>query len=201
MPPDEVRAQLASVRAADLITVTDQGLLATYLPLLYDPARHVLLGHVARNNNHWRAAGGDIESLVILRGPDDYVSPAWYATKREHGRVVPTWNYTTLHVYGDLIAHDDVEWLRGLVTRLTDHHEAAQTEPWHVTDAPASYIQGQLRAIVGLELVITRVEAKAKLSQNRPAADRAGVVAGLEHIGTPQAVSLADRMRPGLRVD
>jgi transcriptional regulator len=201
MPPDEARELLAGVRAADLVTVSDQGLVATFLPLLYEPERHVLLGHVARNNDHWRAAGGDAESLVILRGPDDYVSPSWYATKREHGRVVPTWNYTTLHVYGRLLAHDDVEWLRGLVTRLTNHHEATQAEPWHVTDAPARYIDGQLRAIVGLELVIARVEAKAKLSQNRSIADRAGVVAGLNEVGTPHAVALAEQMRPGLSLD
>ena len=201
MPPDEARAWLAGVRAADLVTVSDHGLVATFLPLLYEAERHVLLGHVARNNDHWRAAGGDVESLVILRGPDDYVSPSWYDTKREHGRVVPTWNYTTLHVYGRLIAHDDVEWLRGLVTRLTNKHEATQAEPWHVTDAPARYIDGQLRAIVGLELVISRVEAKAKLSQNRSDADRAGVVAGLNEVGTPHAVALAEQMRPGRSLD
>jgi transcriptional regulator len=106
-----------------------------------------------------------------------------------------------VHVYGRLVAHDDVEWLRGLVTRLTNHHEATQAEPWHVTDAPARYIDGQLRAIVGLELVITRVEAKAKLSQNRSLADRAGVVAGLNEVGTPHAVALAEQMRPGLSQD
>ena len=201
MPPDEARAWLTGVRAADLITVSDQRLVATFLPLLYEAERHVLLGHVARNNDHWRAAGGNVESLVILRGPDDYVSPSWYATKREHGRVVPTWNYTTLQVYGRLVAHDDVEWLRGLVTRLTNQHEATQAEPWHVADAPARYIDGQLRAIVGLELVITRVEAKAKLSQNRSIADRSGVVSGLNEVGTPHAVALAEQMRLGLSVD
>lgn len=197
MPPDDQRVLLVGVRAADLVTVSDRGMVATFLPLLYDADRHVMLGHVARNNDHWRAAGGEVESLVILHGPDDYVSPNWYATKREHGRVVPTWNYTTLHVYGRLIAHDDAEWLRALVTRLTNQHEAGQAAPWHVTDAPGRYIEGQLRAIVGLELVISRVEAKAKLSQNRSAADRAGAVAGLEEVGTPQARALADLMRPG----
>ena len=115
--------------------------------------------------------------------------------------MVPTWNYTRLHVYGRLVAHDDVEWLRALVTRLTDHHEATLAEPWHVTDAPDRYIEGQLRALVGMEFVITRVEAKAKLSQNRSTEDRTGVVAGLEEVGTPPALGLADQMRPGLSVD
>jgi Transcriptional regulator len=160
-----------------------------------------LLGHIALANRQWETAQPGVPALAIVHGPDGYVSPTWYATKREHGRVVPTWNYTTLHVYGRLVAHDDVEWLRALVTRLTDHHEATLAEPWHVTDAPDRYIEGQLRAIVGMEFVITRVEAKAKLSQNRSTEDRTGVVAGLEEVGTPPALALADQMRPGLSVD
>jgi transcriptional regulator len=194
MAPELVRAALGGVIAADLITPSKDGLVATFLPLLYDAERHALLGHVARNNDHWRVAGGTAESLVILRGPDHYISPSWYPTKREHGRVVPTWNYTTLHVYGGLVAHDDVEWLRGLVTRLTERHESSRRDRWHVTDAPERYIAGQLRAIVGLELAITRVEAKAKLSQNRPAEDRAGVVAALAREPAPAAELLAEEM-------
>jgi transcriptional regulator len=182
MPADEVARMLSEISAVDLVTPGPDGLLATFLPMLFDPrtGEHgSLLGHVARNNPHWQAAGGAPESMVIVRGPDAYISPSWYAAKREHGRVVPTWNYTTLHVYGSLVAHDDVEWLRGLVTRLTDHHEGSFEAPWAVTDAPEAYIAGQLRAIVGVELLITRIEAKAKLSQNRSEEDRAGVVAGL----------------------
>jgi transcriptional regulator len=133
---------------------------------------------VARNNAHWQAVTSG-ESLVIVRGPDAYVSPGWYAAKQEHGRVVPTWNYVSLHVYGQLVVHDDSDWLRRNVTALTEKFEAAQPTPWAVTDAPASYIDGMLRAIVGLELRITRVDAKAKLSQNRSEADRQGVVEGL----------------------
>jgi transcriptional regulator len=134
---------------------------------------------VARNNPHWRAAVAG-ESMVIAHGPDAYVSPSWYATKREHGRVVPTWNYLTAHVYGELVVHDDVEWLRALVTRLTQRHELDRPQPWSIGDAPEAFIEGQLRAIVGVELRIVRIEAKAKLSQNRPEADRAGVIAGLD---------------------
>lgn len=178
----DVAALLGNAGLVDLVSPTRAGsLIATPLPMLHDDG--ALLGHVARNNPHWSLAGPG-QSMAIVRGPDAYISPQWYATKGEHGRVVPTWNYLTAHVYGELIVHDDVEWLRGLVTRLTDTYEASRAAddaqpPWQVSDAPAPYIDGQLRAIVGIELRITRVEAKAKLSQNRSEADRSGVVAGL----------------------
>ena len=181
----EVRALLDNHGAADLITATDDGLLATFLPFVFDPAvgeRGALLGHVARNNDQWRRPPiGD--AMVIVRGPDAYISPSWYASKAEHGRVVPTWNYVTAHVYGELVVHDDPAWLDALVRRLTDRHEQGSAEPWSVDDAPTRFIAGQLRAIVGLELVITRIEAKLKLSQNRPPADITGVLAGLEAAG------------------
>lgn len=178
----DVQALLAGADLVDLVSPTTGGsLIATPLPMLYDGT--ALLGHVARTNPHWHLAAPG-PSMVIVRGPDAYISPQWYATKREHGRVVPTWNYVTAHVYGELVVHDDVEWLRVLVTRLTDRYEAARAAgdgqaPWPVTDAPASYLAGQLRAIVGVELRITSIEAKSKLSQNRSQADRDGVVAGL----------------------
>lgn len=177
----DVAALLDNAGLVDLVSPTRAGgLVATPLPMLHDG--DALLGHVARNNSHWQLAGAG-QSMAIVRGPDAYISPQWYATKREHGRVVPTWNYITAHVYGDLVIHDDVEWLRGLVTRLTDRYEAARAAadgqpPWQVSDAPAPYIDGQLRAIVGIELRIAKVEAKSKLSQNRSMADRTGVVAG-----------------------
>jgi transcriptional regulator len=186
-----VRELLARHGAADLITLTADGLLATMLPFVYEQNADqqgsgwgALYGHVARNNDQWRkpALG---ESLAIVRGPDAYVSPSWYAAKAEHGRVVPTWNYVTAHVYGRLVVHDDPVWVEDIVRRLTAKHEAArvavpgQSPEWTVDDAPRAFIEGQLRAIVGLELQITRIEAKAKLSQNRPVGDVAGVVAGL----------------------
>jgi transcriptional regulator len=176
----QVDTLLSSISAVDLISPGPDGLLATFLPMIYDPSggpRGALLGHVARNNPHWRDASG--ESLVIVRGPDAYISPNWYPAKAEHGRVVPTWNYLTVHVYGKLVIHDDVTWLRSFVTRLTELHEADLPAPWAVTDAPEKYIEGQLRAIVGLELVIERIDAKAKLNQNRSEADQAGVIAAL----------------------
>jgi transcriptional regulator len=197
---------LAKHGAADLITLTADGLLATMLPFAYDPAAGelgTLYGHVARNNDQWRkpALG---QSLAIVRGPDAYVSPSWYAAKAENGRVVPTWNYVTAHVYGQLVVHDDPDWVEGVVRRLTAKHEAARlTSPgqppaWSVDDAPRAFIEGQLRAIVGLELQITRIEAKNKLSQNRPVGDIAGIVAGLSARGdepTAEAVECANEKR------
>jgi transcriptional regulator len=180
-----VRDLLTHHGAADLVTATPDGLLATMLPFVHEPdagKQGALLGHVARNNDQWRheVLG---EALAIVRGPDAYVSPGWYASKSEHGRVVPTWNYVTAHVYGELVVHDDPGWVEALVRRLTAKHEASMPHPWHVDDAPARFVAGQLRAIVGVELRITRIEAKAKLSQNRPEADVGGVVAGLEARG------------------
>ncbi|HEY1917908.1 MAG TPA: FMN-binding negative transcriptional regulator [Streptosporangiaceae bacterium] len=188
---------LATARAADLITVTSQGLMATLLPFIYQPdvGEHgVLRGHVARNNDQWRlpALG---EALVIARGPDAYISPAWYASKAEHGRVVPTWNYVTAHIYGQLVVHDDPGWVEDLVRALTDVHEKSNPRPWSVDDAPPPYIAGQLRAIVGVEVVISRIEAKAKLSQNRPAADVDGVVAGLRARGDDRSAEAVTEAR------
>jgi transcriptional regulator len=173
---------LANQGAADLVTLTAQGLVATMLPFIYDAEQGSLLGHVARNNDQWRqeALG---EALVIVRGPDAYITPRWYASKAEHGRVVPTWNYMTAHVYGNLVVHDDPVWVEGLVRRLTANKEAGAEHPWTVDDAPPEFIAGQLRAIVGVEVVITRIEAKLKLSQNRTAADVEGVIEGLDAIG------------------
>jgi transcriptional regulator len=198
----DVRDLLARHGAADLITVTEDGLLATMLPFVYDERAGALYGHVARNNDQWRTPALG-ESLAIVRGPDAYVSPSWYAAKAEHGRVVPTWNYVTAHVYGHLVVHDDPEWVEDIVRRLTAKHETAKAEElaaggragdaWSVDDAPRAYVEGQLRAIVGVELRITRIQAKAKLSQNRPAADIAGVVAGLTARGDDRSAAAVQR--------
>ncbi|MEO7260859.1 MAG: FMN-binding negative transcriptional regulator [Jatrophihabitantaceae bacterium] len=191
MSPAEQDELLSAVSTVDLISTTPDGLTATFLPMLYDRAAGTLQGHVARNNPHWRDAGG--QSLAIVRGPDAYVSPSWYPSKAEHGRVVPTWNYVTAHVHGRLVVHDDVDWLRALVIRLTERHEAAIDSPWSVSDAPPAFLDGQLRAIVGLELVIERIEAKSKLSQNRSVADQAGVRAALA-AGGPDEQAVAELM-------
>ena len=191
----EVVELLSHLGAADLVTPTAGGLVATFLPLLHDAEAGVLVGHVARNNEHWRVEPTG-ESLVIARGPDAYVSPSWYPSKREHGRVVPTWNYTTVHVHGELVVHQDEVWLGDVVRRLTDLHEAGSAQPWSVDDAPPPFVAGQLRAIVGVELRITRVEVKLKHSQNRPAADVDGVVAGLDARGDTASAEAVRRARP-----
>jgi transcriptional regulator len=204
---DQLRDLLARAPLADLVTYGASpggpvGFVATPLPLLYDADRGplgTLVGHVARNNPHWQlgrpSAGtgadpagsdppgtdppGPPDSLVILRGPDAYISPTWYASTAEHGRVVPTWNYLTAHVSGHLVTHDDEQWTFEVVRRLTEHFEAGFTPPWTVDDPPARFIAGQLRAIVGIEIVISSIQAKHKLGQNRSAADVTGAVAGL----------------------
>jgi transcriptional regulator len=188
-PDDAVAQLLAAPGAVDLVSSTPAGLTATTLPMLHDPQAHALTGHLARTNTQWRDTVGEV--LVIVRGPDAYVSPSWYASKAEHGRVVPTWDYVLAHVHGELVLHEDADWLAAHVTRLTEAHEAGRSEPWAVTDAPARFVAGQLRAIVGVEVRISRVEAKWKLSQNRPAADVDGVVAGLTAGGeTPTAAAV-----------
>jgi transcriptional regulator len=195
--PDAVRALLARPAAANLVTMTSQGLLATLIPFVFDPTvgeHGALLGHLARNNAQWSEPPIG-ESLVLIQGSDAYISPSWYASKAEHGRVVPTWNYSTAHVYGDLVVHDDPAWLDSLVRRLTDLHEAGSERPWSVDDAPERFIAGQLRAIVGVELRITRIEAKTKLSQNRSDADVDGVVAGLCARGQAESADDVARAR------
>ncbi len=199
---DDVRHLLANLGAADLITPTDEGLLATFLPLIHEPAdaspeageQGRLMGHVARNNRQWKTPPTG-EALVIVRGPEAYVSPAWYATKREHGRVVPTWNYVTAHIHGRFLVHEDRDWIERNVRALVARHEARRAAPWSVDDAPVEYIEGQLRAIVGVEVVITRIEAKLKLSQNRSKADVEGAIDGLEDVGDPRSLATAAAMR------
>jgi len=161
----------------------DGGVDANSIPFVLDPGSPgtlgVLRGHVGRANPLWQTARGDVDSLVVFQGPQGYVSPAWYPSKAEHGKVVPTWNYVMVQARGKLRAIDDADWLRGFVTRLTERHEGGRAAPWAVSDAPADYVATMLRAIVGIEITLTSLTGKWKVSQNRPAADRAGVVAGL----------------------
>jgi transcriptional regulator len=190
-----IRAMVRGIGAGELITIGADGYpQATRLPIVWDGDRLVL--HVARANPHWRAvpADSDVAALVVVTDAEAYVSPAWYASKAEHGRVVPTWNYSAVHVTGRVRRHDDPEWVRRAVTMLTEEHEAGRPEPWAVTDAPATYVDKQLRAIVGLEVTIERVEGKTKLSQNRSDEDRAGVVAGLRAEGAGRERTVADQM-------
>jgi transcriptional regulator len=140
----------------------------------------------------WHAAARDVDALVVFSGPGVYVSPSWYPTKRESGRVVPTWNYAVVHAHGPLRAIQDAEWLRAFVTRLTERHESGRAVPWKVTDAPADFIDRQLAGIVGIEIPVRRLEGKWKVSQNRGAPDRAGVVRGLREGGDPSGARMAD---------
>jgi transcriptional regulator len=201
---DDVRELLRNLGAADLVSATSDGLLATMLPLLWmepavgDDGWGSLHGHVARNNRQWQVPAIG-HAMAIVRGPDAYISPAWYATKREHGRVVPTWNYVTAHVHGRLLIHDDPGWVETNVRALSDRHEAQREAPWSVDDAPERYIAGQLRAIVGVELAIDRIEGKFKLSQNRSDEDIAGAIDGLEAVGERDvsgAMRALERGRP-----
>ncbi len=172
-----------------LVVHGPEGLIANHLPfeLVAEPAPFGTLHcHVARANMVWREFSKDVDALVAFQGSQAYVTPSWYAAKQEHGKVVPTWNYAVVHAQGPMRVIEDPEWLRGLVTRLTDRFEAPRAEPWHVTDAPASYIDGQLRGIVGLEIPIARLIGKWKMSQNRAAADRAGVADGLRASGVAE---------------
>ena len=182
MDADDVRPFVAAVGTAQLVTVGADGVPdATFLPVLWEGDR--LVGHLARANPHWQRIVDGSPALAVVTGSDTYVSPSWYAAKAEHGRVVPTWNYSVVHLRGRVLLHDDPAWVRGLVTRLTDRHEQPRAEPWGVTDAPADYVEKNLRPIVGVEIVVASVEAKAKLSQNRSDEDRAGVAAGLRADG------------------
>jgi transcriptional regulator len=165
---------------------------ASFLPVLW--RADTVVAHLAKANPHWREIEDDTPALLIVTGPDAYVSPSWYATKAEHGKVVPTWNYSAVHLTGRARVHHEPEWLRAAVRDLTDHHESPREKPWHVSDAPETYIEGQLRGIVGVELTVTGVEGKAKLSQNRSAADRNGVIDGLRADGRPGDLAVADSM-------
>lgn len=174
----EVRAFVRDVGAAELVTTGSDGFpLATFLPLVWSGDR--VIAHFARANPHWEQIGPETPVLLVVRGAHAYVSPSWYAAKREHGRVVPTWNYSAVQLRGRArVFHDPAELLEA-VTVLTEAHEGSRAQPWAVSDAPTTFIEGMLRGIVGVEILVEAVEAKAKLSQNRSAEDRAGVVAGL----------------------
>jgi transcriptional regulator len=181
-----------------VVTLGSEGLNGNHIPIEVDPDPApfgTLRGHFARANPVWRDHATDVEALVVFQGPAGYVTPSWYPTKRESGKVVPTYNYAVVHAYGPMRIVEDAAWLRSLVGRLTDRFEATRDEPWRVTDAPADYIDAQLRAIVGIEIPITRLLGKWKMSQNRPEADRASVERALIASGEPDAAALARAMR------
>jgi transcriptional regulator len=191
-----LEAQHGLIRAHPLgllITHGPAGLFASPLPFLLDAAASplgTLRGHLARANPHWRDLG-DAAALVVFEGEEGYVTPSWYETKRETGKVVPTWNYAMVQVRGRPRPVEDREWLARHVADLTDRQEAGRAEPWAVSDAPEPFVAGQLKGIVGVEVEILRIEGKWKVSQNRPEADRAGVVAGLRAQGDAASLAMA----------
>lgn len=178
---DRIHAAIQAARLATLVTATQEGPVGTPLPLMLEPGEGehgTLYGHVAKANPQWRLPPIG-PALAIFMGPDAYVSPGWYPTKQEHGKVVPTWNYVAVHAYGEPEFFEDADRLLDLVTRLTNHHERRRPDPWAVSDAPAPFVAAQLKGIVGFRMPITRLEGKRKLSQNRTEADRNGVALAL----------------------
>jgi transcriptional regulator len=185
---DRIDVQHALIRAHPLgllITAGPAGLLANLFPFLVDAGseKGTLRLHIARANPQWKELQAIEECLVVFQGPQDYVTPSWYATKRETGKVVPTWNYATVHVWGRPRVMNDDAWLRRQLDDLTASREGPREEPWKVDDAPADFVAMQMRAIVGVEIPIARMEGKWKMSQNRPEADRIGVIEGFRAMG------------------
>jgi transcriptional regulator len=208
--PAALLAELCATLPATLVTHSPEGFRASILPMLFDPddgPNGTLCGHVARGNPQWReieaaiAAGGDGagEGLAIFDGPDAYISPAWYPEKQLTGKVVPTWNYVTVQAHGTVTTIHDPGWLIPHVARLVERHESGRPDPWALSDAPDDYVRSQARAIVGLELRITRLEGKRKLSQNRSDADIEGATERLEH-GSPSQRAVAKEMRRSQQV-
>jgi len=196
--PEVLHALMRANPLATIITVTPGGIVANHIPLhLYPdaPGGAVLRGHVARANPLWNDWVSGSEALAVFQGPDGYISPTWYPTKKEHGKVVPTWNYCAVHVYGVLQIHQDTDWIRAQVEALTAWQESASPQPWSVADAPHEYVEAMLKQIVGVEIAITRLYGKWKLSQNQPERNRAGVIEGLAERQDANAAQLRELMR------
>ena len=202
--PDVLQALIAAHPLGTLVTLGSDGLTANHLPFELDPRATggdatfgTLRAHVARANPVWQDFSPTIDALVVFQGPQAYITPSWYAeTKPQTGKVVPTWNYCVVHAHGPLRVIDDAAWVRGLVERLTNRFEANRPAPWQVADAPADFIAKQLTAIVGIEIPLRRLTGKWKVSQNRSAADRAGVAQGLLREAAPGAAAMAACVQP-----
>lgn len=179
---------------ATLVTFSSGGINANHIPLHLseEPAPFgTLRGHVARSNSIWKDYAEDVEVLAVFHGPDAYITPSWYPTKFENGKAVPTWNYAVAHAYGALRVIDDVSWLRAHLEALTAHNEAAFPEQWQLSDAPHDFTEKLIGAVVGIEIVITRLSGKWKISQNQPAQNRAGVIQGLRASGRAESMEMA----------
>lgn len=189
--PDVMHALMRAHPFATLVVMTANGLDANHIPLLIYPQENRLRGHIARANAMWRERDPAVEALAIFQGPQHYITPGWYPSKAEHHKVVPTWNYAVVHARGTLSVIDDAAWLINHVSEMTAHNEASRKAPWKVSDAPADFIAQTAKAIVGIEIALTSLTGKWKVSQNRPAEDQAGVVAGLKTVGTDEALAMA----------
>ena len=194
LEPKVLRDAVRSIRAGELITVGSDGLEASFIPLLISDDAGTVTGHLAMANGQWKRADVSVPALVTWVGPDAYVSPSYYPSKQEHGKVVPTWNFIAVQAKGILTFHEDDEWKRSHVASLTNFHEAPLPSPWSVDDAPKEFIDGLVKAIVGIELRITSIQGKWKLSQNRPKPDISGVISGLESQGPGTATTVAQEM-------
>jgi transcriptional regulator len=198
---DRLDVQHALIRAhplGTLVTMTKAGLVANLLPFILDTSRGqygTLQAHLARANNQWRDYEVAIDALVIFQGVERYITPSWYATKQETGKVVPTWNYVVVQASGPLRVIEDRDWLVAQISALTATHEGTRAEPWAVTDAPPAFVEAQMKGIVGIEIPISRIEGKWKVSQNRPEADRQGVVDGLRSAGDEESSAMAELVR------
>ena len=194
-PRIDVMHELMRARPlATLVTLSTGGLEANHIPIHLDDAPApfgTLRGHVARANPMWLDLATDVEALAIFHGPDSYITPSWYATKKETGRVVPTWNYAVVHACGTLRVIDDAAWVRAQLEALTAHNEAGLAQPWAVSDAPHEYTEKLLEAIVGFEIAITRLSGKWKVSQNQPKQNQASVIEGLGSSGKRGAAEMA----------
>jgi len=196
--PERLRELIAQHPLGALVTVGRSGLVANHIPFLLDEqsgSQGTLIGHVARRNDVWREREPDGEALVIFQGAGAYISPNWYPTKQATHEVVPTWNYAVAHVNGRVVVHEDAKWLRGVVGRLTKIMESAEPSPWKMGDAPQDYLNARLEEIVGIEIPISRIIGKWKVSQNRPEVDRFGVVSNLLTRGRQQDQAMVELVR------
>jgi transcriptional regulator len=187
-----------------LVTLESGGLNANHIPFEFDAGPvpfGVLRAHVPRANPVWREASAELDTLVVFQGPQIYITPSWYATKRETERAVPTYNYMVVHAHGPLRVIDDAAWLRAHLERLTRHFEGGREHPWKVGDAPDEYIAKLLAALVGIEIPITRLQGKWKVSQNQPQVNRVGVERGLRESGSDGAIAMADELARRLQND
>jgi transcriptional regulator len=184
--PEVLQALIHAHPLATLVTLSPDGLTANHIPLHFQADGSplgCLVGHVARANPVWQNTDGSVDVLVVFQGPNAYITPSWYATKQDTGKVVPTWNYAVVHARGKLLIRDDPHWVRQQLESMTTQHEATRAQPWAVADAPREFTDRLLQAIVGIEIPITQWQGKWKVSQNQPEPNRAGVMAGLGESG------------------